>query len=429
MYTTLALKKGSDFRIRSGHPWVFSNELQHSPKSMAAGLGVRLVDFKGSFLGVGYGHPQSLIAFRKLSNQDVSIDDVQFYFEKFQYALKRRMDANWNKASFRLVFSEGDGLSGLIIDRFLTEQFQQVFVIQPSTVGMASRIDLIFKALEKLVSEHGDGFNDLTWENTSVICSYNSKTLDLEGLEEKPREILKASNHSLENARIFIPTQSQQNVLMHADFLNGQKTGFFLDQSANCILLLDLMSQHLRDHSEKIEILDLCSYVGQWGVRIAEWARKNKKSVSLHMVDISIEALDWAKKSLESYPEVEVKTSTLDVLKDLNKINEEYDVVICDPPAFVKKKKDLLLGVPAYTKLNRDAIKLCRVGGLFMTCSCSGLLSRVAFEEVLVDAGRKAHRTLRRVGQGGLPPDHPVFYGFSEGDYLKGQAFVIEAEI
>lgn len=438
MYTTLALKKGSDYRLRSGHPWVFSNELQNSPKSIAPGLALRIVDFKGEFLAVGYGHPNSLISFRRLSSKDVEINDSDFFFSKFEKALLRRVQSGWNSASFRLIFAEGDGLPGLIIDRFLLESKRQIFVVQSSTAGIDLRISAVCEALESLVEKRSDWLNQLSWEESAVVLNLGSKSRELEGLKVENRRILKVlpewTENSLDlpsNDKILVLTQNKESVALHADLFAGQKTGFFLDQALNSTLLLDQMDYFFIASEERkaatLQVLDLCSYVGQWGVRLAEWAKKREQKISLTLVDISEESLAIAKKSLAPY-NVAVTCLTRDVLKELQGLGDRsYDVVICDPPAFIKKKKDLMTGKPAYTKLNRDALKLVRDGGLFVSCSCSSLFSRVEFEEMLVDASRKAHRQLRKIAEGGLPPDHPVLVGFLEGDYLKAQIFEVEA--
>lgn len=420
------LKKGADFRIRSGHPWVFSNELAHPPRSIGAGTLVRLVDTKGSFLAWGYGHPQSLISFRVLSRVDSDdIESLEFHRYLLIRALNQRHRQGWTKWSFRWVFSEADDYSGLIIDCFKLADGKQVWMLQPSTAGIEMRLPLVLEALKNVAADpQCQALLGLASEkDVTLVISRNSKSRLLEGLELADREIVYGSDLPVGNlSQILVPMLGDAPLSLFADLAEGQKTGFFLDQGMNALRLLELLPHYFGGH-KKLRVLDLCSYVGQWSVRLAKWSQAQDIELDLHLVDVSQEALEVAEKSLAPYP-VSATFHHLDVMKDTAKLSGTFDLIICDPPAFIKKKKDLPQGQAAYVKLNRDALKLLSEEGLYMTCSCSGLLTRPLFEEVVSDAARKAGKTLNLLWRGGHGPDHPVRVGFPEGEYLKSDLYL-----
>ena len=282
----------------------------------------------------------------------------------------------------------------------------------------------VFEALEKIVKA------ELTqsWDQTGIIIANDSKSRLLEGLQAEPKKVLKDisgvdwSNIEIEIAPAldFLPV-----VKMSVDLLGGQKTGFFLDQRSNITLLVRAAEKIFKDSQRPVRVLDLCCYNGQWSSQIANLIQKLNLKAEFTCVDASEKALALAKKNLEkfSFPIENFKFMKLDVLKELSEIPEQsYDIVICDPPAFIKKKLDIPNGERAYTKLNRDAIKKTAPRGLFMTCSCSGHLDEAKFREVLLLASGRSSRSngrLEWMWRGTHSQDHPELVEFPQGTYLK----------
>ena len=416
---TWRLRKGADRRIRSGHPWIFSNELQESPKGIEPGSQIRLTDAGGSFLAYGYGNPNSLIAFRATSFQESDSDQLNT-----QTLVDRLLSAWWVRKklgfehSFRLVYSEADGLPGLVVDRYLLEGNKQVFSVQILTKGMDIWISdplLVFKMLtEKATAQ---GLTEVGWNQSSLVLRNDVNIRKLEAMEVEPTRVLHGNLSSLESVDILLRSLDNQSIHMNVDLIHGQKTGFFLDQSYNIQLVGSLLKNHLG--KKQIRILDLCCYMGHWSAQLARLLLSEGASVEVTLLDVSELALQKAQLNLQRLG-ARVITEKKDVLDDLGALQKNhYDVVIADPPAFIKSKKDVPTGKHAYLKLNTNAFQLVSSGGLLVSCSCSGLLLESEFHEILNKASRRAAKRVRCLLMGGNAPDHPSMLGFPEGRSLK----------
>jgi 23S rRNA (cytosine1962-C5)-methyltransferase len=247
----------------------------------------------------------------------------------------------------------------------------------------------------------------------------------LEGLELREPEAYalgRAKADSLTDAEFAaqmarVPVLIGAGVTLECDLLNGQKTGLFLDQSAN----IDLLARHAASlfRGKPVRVLDLCCYVGQWSVRLAHALKAAGCEVEVTAVDVSKTALEFAARNL-AQAGATVTTQALDVLRDLETLEgNAYDIVVCDPPAFAKSRKDLPTALRAYAKLNAQAFRLARAGGLVASCSCSGLVSGDDFREAVHRALQRTERAARCLGTGGHASDHPTLLGFPEGTYLK----------
>jgi 23S rRNA (cytosine1962-C5)-methyltransferase len=418
MTTRWLLKKGSEKKFRFGHPWVFSSELAQSPKGVELGGLVELRDFQGSPLAVGYGHPNSMISFRTLSLDAKEPIDAAFFEKRFANAYRARVNAGVNQHSHRFIFAEGDFLPGLIIDRFLLDGGQQVFVLQSSTAGIDRLLPHILKALEAFAGE--------AWPETSIVFANDSKSRALEGVEVQPKTVVKAApGFKGEEAVIVLqpPLETLPPTLMNVDFIGGQKTGFFLDQRSNVQIAARTVRQLARQakaEGRTLKVLDLFCYVGQWGAQLANVARAEGCDIEVTLVDASAKALELAVKNVERAGGRAI-AKKLDVVDALASEIEKaaFDVVICDPPAFVKKKKDLPTGSQAYVKVNREAIRKTRPAGLFVSCSCSGLFNEEEFRAMLTKVATTAPRPVRWIARGSHGPDHPQRPEFPQGTYLK----------
>ncbi|MBY0470248.1 class I SAM-dependent rRNA methyltransferase [bacterium] len=404
------LKKGSDRRFRAGHPWVYSNELQSSPKGIEPGALVELYDVGGKFLAQGFGNPSSLIAFRTLTTQSESDPTtLEAITQKLDAAfeLRKRLGYLNKRNSHRLCFGEADGLPGLIIDHYLGDA-GNACVVQAHTAGAQKILGVVTEALKKVCGP-----------DAAVIFRNDAGFRKLEGLEEEePQVVSNPKKLSLEKFQL-----RSGGLTFEADLVNGQKTGFFLDQAANIELALQRFETLVRASGlKKIKVLDLCSYVGQWSAHLAQMAKRLEVALEVTAIDASGPALSFAAKNIErngSGPKIE--TLKGDVFDELAKLEEaSFDLVISDPPAFIKGRKDLPTGSHAYLQLNTQATRvLKRQGGGIVACSCSGLLDEETFLQILSKAARRSTREIHWVGRGTQAPDHPVLAQFPEGRYLK----------
>ena len=420
------LKKGSEKKFRSGHPWVFSNELAQSPKGVPAGEPIELRDHQGSFLAHGYGHPNSLISFRTLSVRKDDVVGARFLADKLARAARLRGLAGLDGFSHRLCFAEGDGLPGLVIDRFrLVEPHGQVFIVQSSTAGMDRMLPRVLEALEFLVrDEHQQDSARDSWDRTAIVVANDSKSRAMEGIAVEPKRLERPlAGFNPEAALISIQSghEGSPPLEFQVDFIGGQKTGFFLDQRVNVQLASRFVSGLIASGKGRrtLRVLDLCCYVGQWGAQLARLAKAHGIEAEVSCVDASARALQLAVGNVERNGG-RAQALKLDVLDELSRVeNRAFDVVICDPPAFIKKKKDLPTGSQAYFKMNREAVRKVASGGFFVSCSCSGLFGEEDFRSMLARVAAAYGGEIRWLARGGHSPDHPQRPEFPQGTYLK----------
>ena len=427
------IKKGHDFRIRTRHPWVFSNELLDSPKGILPGEEIELQDMSGNFLARGYGNPHSLISFRAMSftpKENFSMQP-EFLAARLLLAWQFRFQAGFRK-SFRVCFSEADQMPGLILDRYVFSKAGkafQVFSYQLLTSGMDVAFqknggwEIILRQLADSATQKG--YSDINWDHTLILQRNDVNIRKLEGMAVEPAQVLRSvENEGLTEINIEIQNciDPSDTLEFNVNLVEGQKTGFFLDQSFNMKLLIThLQNQKELLRGKKIKILDLCCYMGQWSAQIAKNLKKWEIDFEVHLVDVSELALEKARKNLEPYGG-EVFSYKADVLA-LESVpglsQNKFDIVISDPPAFVKNKKDLHPGLHAYTKLNMQAFKLCNPGAVVVSCTCSGLVQLEDFKESLRKAILKSGQGARCLAYGGQGWDHPNLMSFPEGYYLK----------
>jgi len=417
--TTWRVKAKEDRRFRSGHPWVYSNELMESPKGLEPGALVELCDAGGKFLARGYGNPASLIAFRAMS-RDALIEDPMAPAEVVKAlasAVKLRERLGLADVSYRLSFGEADRLPGLVIDRYRLAGEGQVYVVQAHSAGADRIARGIVEILETFVTQTQ---NASAWAKTTVVLRNDLGVRKLEGLTEEEPVVLK-EGVSLKSGAIRIASAlpGQDPLIFNVDLMKGQKTGFFLDQAAN-IQLAALRLSHLRAEKGPLKILDLCTYVGQWGAQLSRVFKSQGVAVEVLAVDGSAPALEYAKQNIEAQG-ARCETLKGDVLKDLEGLAaKSFDIVISDPPALIKGRKDMGAGTHAYLQLNTQAVRLLKSEGGIVSCSCSGLLEEDEFIRVLNKSAFRNQTQIRWVARGAQSPDHPLLAEFPEGRYLKG---------
>jgi len=383
----LYLKKREEKRLRAGHLWVYSNEIDtnRSPlKSFTPGQCVTVCSHEGKPLGSAYVNPHSLIAARLFDERkDVSLDQA-FFEQRLQDALTLR-ELVFDKPYYRLCFSEGDYLPGLIIDRY-----DDCFVLQINTAGMQAAQEPLVAAIESL-------FNP-----AQIVLRNDSGSRALEGLE-KVVQVIKGD----ENEPVYV---EENGARFQVDVVNGQKTGWFYDQRIN----RKNTQQWVKDKT----VLDVFSYTGSWAISTAMAGASQVTAI-----DASASALDVLKNNAETNQVGGVIDTicqdafvAMQALKDAEK---SFDIVLIDPPAFIKRKKDLQEGLQAYIRANRMAMSLVKPGGLLISSSCSYHMSQVSLQNSLLKASRKIQRKLQILGYGYQGPDHPIHPAIEETSYLK----------
>ncbi len=410
-----------EMRYRKGHPWVFSNELQESPKGVGVGEVVTLALSSGEPISIGVANPHSLICYRELSRTP-SEDPFQerAIAEKMGRILAQRQKFFSVKESFRVLFAESDGFPGMILDRFVTENAnKQVFVLQLQSVASETIWLKAGEFIRKCIFPEMDS----TW-----VIRRDSNSRKKEGIEIQSPEVM----GTLSEQQLSSLTVNVDSNLVTANFWSGQKTGLFLDQSLNRRLAQNWLgnlpaagatpdgASGSGMNRPPFRILDLFCYVGQWGVSLANQARTKGHQVQVVFADASNDALAFASQNASRY-KIEHLAKKCDLLENFNflETSELFDAVVCDPPALAKSRKDISAGKQAYTGLNTRAMKLVKQGGLYITCSCSQLISDSDFEECLQKSESRSGAKFQWVMQGAQSPDHPVLFNFPEGRYLK----------
>lgn len=389
----LVLKRHEDARIRSGHCWVFSNEVDVSRTPLSAiepGAAVRVLDSRERFLGHALCNPHALICARVMSRAEGEPIGPALLARRMRAALALR-ERYVGGAHYRLVYGESDDLPGLVIDRY-----GDVLVGQIATLAMDLRRGEIEAALDATL-----GGVRLVWKNDG-----NSR--DLENL---PRELLARDGEAPGTLDVV-----ESGLRFQVPLADGQKTGWFYDQWANRALLRSLLRARHAVGQGGPRVLDVCSYAGGWAV-----SALSAGASSALCVDSSATALEWAQRNARAngFELAVAKGDAFDVLAELGKAGERFDVLVVDPPAFVKRRKDLPQGAAAYRKLNQLALQLASDDSLLVSCSCSWHLPTEALPELLQSAAQHAGRSLRLIASGGQSPDHPVHPAMPETRYLK----------
>jgi 23S rRNA (cytosine1962-C5)-methyltransferase len=381
---TVRLNPGHHKRVRAGHPWVFSNEIamDAAAKSLAPGSLVHLADSNGAFLAAAMFNPHSLIAARVLSrDRDEAIDET-FLRTRLARALALRARL-YAEPFYRLIHAEADGLPGLVVDRF-----DDTLVVEINSAGMERLTPALLASLDAVTNPR------------SVILRNDSAVRTLEGL---PLETRIAKGEAPEGSIAL----RENGARFFADPMGGQKTGWFYDQRESRARVAALAAG--------ARVLDVYAYTGGFGILAAV-----KGAGEVICVDRSQPALDLALRAAEANG-VAARCRFLrgEAFETLERMDETFDVVIADPPAFVRSKKDLGSGLRGYRKLMRLAAARVAPGGFLFAASCSHHVSPEAFAQELAHALHDAGREGRVIAEGGAGPDHPVHPLLPESAYLK----------
>ena len=385
---TLKLGKDQERRLLAGHAWIYSNEVdaKETPlKAFSAGEQVAVVSQRGKWIGNAYINPHALICARVVSTDISKVLDEKLLTERISQALQLRQRL-YEHNFYRLVYGESDFLPGLVIDRY-----GDYLVVQITTAGMEAVRSQLVSVLEKLLSPHG------------ILLRNDTPMRAMEGLD---------SCVTVVSGEIPpLAPLSEGESSFEVSLLEGQKTGWFFDQAAN----RNDMQRYIREGDS---VVDICSYVGAWGIRAA---RAGAKEVIC--VDSSNAALEQVKRNaaLNGVEDriTTMKNDAFERLKKFAKRQRQFDVVILDPPAFIKRKKDLKEGMQAYRRLNALGLEVLKPGGILITSSCSFHMTQSQLLNVVRQGAVRERSRLQLLQYGQQGVDHPVHPAIPETAYLK----------
>lgn len=389
MYKEVILKKNKEESVLRRHPWIFSGAIDLIDEEIEDGDLVSVYDSKKRFLAIGH-FQNATIAVRIVSFEEREINQT-FFTEKIGDAIQLRKNLGLfssDNSICRLVHGEGDGLPGLIIDFY-----ENVAVIQCHSIGMYHSLSFINKALQKNISE------------LQAVYSKSSDTLHT-------KEIAK---DSFLFGEANVPHLAKENgTLFSIDWISGQKTGFFIDQRENRALL--------GKYANGKKILNTFCYSGGFSL------------TSLHAGAKEVHSLDSSKKAIELTDanialnkfKGKHKSIVADAMEYLKNLDNSYDIIVLDPPAFAKHRDKRHQAIQGYKRLNEMAIKAIKPGGIIFTFSCSQVVDKYLFTNTVIAAGINSGRNIRILEQLHQPADHPINAFHPEGEYLKGLVIQVD---
>ena len=388
-YPTASLKPRREESLQNGHLWIFSGALQQPPHWIEPGGLVDVKSSTGQFVARGYYNPRTDIAIRILTRDVDQAIDEDFLRHCIRNAVHLRKVFNTDHTNaYRLVNSEGDGLPGLIVDRFA-----EILVVQLHTAGM-----------ERLCSQLIDALLEET-DTRGIVLRKDSQSRRREGLELEEPLVVSGG----------VPMQvtvRENNVLFLVDPLQGQKTGFFLDQRDK--------REALRKYTQAKHVLNCFSYTGGFSVNAALTSEKTRVT----SVDISAPAIETAHQhfilnGLDPQQHQFIVADVFDYLEHAQSSGEQYDVVILDPPAFAKTQTARMQALKAYRRLNMLGMQVLRPGGILLTCSCSGVIGMDDLLGALSQSAQRVKRTVQVLETFTHSVDHPINLAMPETAYLK----------
>lgn len=393
---TVLLKPGEADRVLAGHPWIYHGSVLRLTQPVADGELVQVKDHRQRFLGVGFYNARSKINVRMLAPERIEINQA-FFEARIRAALAVRQKHLPTASSFRVVNAESDFLSGLIIDKY-----EDVLVVQTSSLGMDRRKELILAALESIFSPR------------AIVERNEVASRKFEGLPDA---------NGLLRGSLDGPVAIRLNGLQfEVDVRAGHKTGLYLDQQVNY--------QRVADLAKGAQVLDCFSFLGGFGLHAAR-----SGAAHVHMLDQSAEAIaaagrNAAANGLADACSSEV-TNVFDWLKAQTvsqpheKVVPRWDMIILDPPSFTRNRASVPDALRGYKEIHLRALKLLKLGGTLATFCCSHHVDAGLFQDTLLSAAFDARRILRRIATYSQSPDHPIIPMIPETEYLKGFAFEI----
>ena len=404
-FIQITITKKGENRARMGHPWVFEGEVLKESEKPENGSLVDVVSEKGKYIGTGFYNDHSKIRVRLLSYNANDRFDEAFFERRVRYAVDYRKTVmpGADFACCRLIFGEADGFPGLTVDRF-----DDVLVAQVLSLGMERHKNQIFSLLLRVLREMGERVKGV-YERNDV------KIRELEGMSEK-KGIAQIPENELTEADLM-PIIVENGLSYMVDVVNGQKTGFFLDQKYN--------RQAVARIAKGKHVLDCFTHTGAFALNAARGG-----AASVTAVDISGEALKTAQQNILRNHLVDVVTTReANVFELLTELKAQghapYDFIILDPPAFTKARRTVENAMRGYKEINYRAMRLLPRGGYLATCSCSHFATEELFLKMLRSAAKDAGVQLRQIEARQQCCDHPILWGVEETNYLKFYLFQV----
>ncbi len=385
-------EKGEDF-IENGNNWVYENEIISISKEHDNGDIVDVTSKKGKYLGTGFISDLSKIRVRIFSKNTNDVFDYEFFKRRIKYAIEYRLTVLGDITCGRMVFGEADGFPGLTVDKY-----NDILVTQVTTIGLDMRKDIIFKAMLEVFKEFGVKISAI-FERNDV----NSRALD--GLELYKGYYYADQDFDINQKETII---SENGVKYYVDYVDGQKTGYFLDQRFNRELVGKI--------AKGKKVLDCFTHTGSFGLNCA--INGANKVVS---VDVSPLAIEQSKRNAKlNNLEDKVEYVKADVFDYLDKVKKrEYDLIILDPPAFTKSRSTIMAAFNGYKRINSKAMNLLGKGGYLVTCSCSHFMNEDLFVKMLLEAAKENNMVLKQISYTQQGKDHPILLSSNQTDYLK----------
>lgn len=399
-YPAVTVSAKAERSLRSGHPWVYADEIRSTQGELTAGGITDVFTLKGSWLGAGIYSAASKIAVRVLTDNANETFSDAFFERRVKYALEYRrtaMGADFNAC--RLIFGEADGLPGVTVDRF-----EDVLVTQILSYGMEVRKDILYRALVTQLAELGVGIRGVYERSESPLRAK-------EGLEPCSGWY-EGLPHSGGTGVVI----SENGVKYTVDFENGQKTGFFLDQKYNRLAVARLAPGK--------RVLDCFTHTGSFALNCALAGAEHVTAVDVSESAVSLARENARLNGLDGRMDF-LAADVFDLLPKLLEERAHYDIVILDPPAFTKSRRTVRSAERGYKEINYRAMRLLPRGGYLATASCSHFMENELFVKMLHSAARDANVKLREVEVRKQAPDHPILWNVPETEYLKFYIFQI----
>lgn len=408
-FSRVFLKSKEENEVKQGFPWVFDNEIDSVKFDSEDGSGIKQTSLEeaviedgsvveifaksGAFLGTGVINRKSKITVRVIGTDhadQIMADSGKFYEKKIQDAYDLRKLHYSIKDSYRLVYGEADFIPGLIVERYMDTKKNVYLVVQFSTLSCEVFRKEIMAALRKIIKPYG------------VYEKSDAPTREKEGLK-----LRSCWDGEVRDEKIVI---RENDVLIEVDLVNGQKTGYFLDQKDNRKVVAGL--------SEGKRVLDTFTHTGAFGLNAFKGGAKEVISV-----DLSEDAVELVKKNIElNHAEGKMKAvcaDVFDLLKEYEQKGEKFDLIILDPPAFTKNAKNIQKAYGGYKEINLRAMRLLNPNGILVTCSCSYFFDSEHFYGMVMKAAEDSKKRVQILAKFGAGPDHPVLLGYPKSEYLK----------
>lgn len=403
-YPKLTVTEKAEKLLRGGHVWVYGDEITAAEGTPEDGALADVFSGKGKYLGTGFYNSHSKIRVRIISKNTNDTFDEKFWERRLSYAVayRKTVMGDTDFRCCRLIFGEADQFPGLTVDRF-----ENILVAEVLSLGIEKIKGMLFPALVRILREMGEKIDGIYERNDSPIRK-------LEGMETGCGFFPLPGLPDPESGETTI---TENGIRYFVDVVNGQKTGFFLDQKYN--------RRAIRRIARGKRVLDCFTHTGSFGLNAAA-------AGALHVtsVDISADAIAMAKRNAkENGLDGRMDFMIADVFDLLSVLQKEkksdYDFIILDPPAFTKSRDTLRNAIKGYREINYLAMKLLPRGGYLATCSCSHFMTETYFKQMLHNAAEDAGVSLRQIEARQQAPDHPILWNVPETDYLKFYIFQI----